>query len=103
MIRRDEHPNDTLSQISKPLSNRDAHDSVQFDQLLMIGSNLAKNAPSCPVCQMNLLNPCLSVNSASPFNVPPSNSSGQVVHDSEMSDSANFSDSKSHFTIEKVP
>ena len=37
MKRRDEHPNDTLSQISKPLSNRDANDPAQFDQLLMIG------------------------------------------------------------------
>ena len=102
MIRRDEHPNDTLSQISKPLSNRDADEPAQFDLLLMIGSNLAKNAPSCPVCQMNLLNPCLSVKSASQIIVPPSNRSGYAIHDSEMSDSANFSDSKSHFTIEKI-
>ena len=64
--RRDDHPNDTLSQVSKPLSNQDAEDPAQLNKLLTIGQNLAKEAPSCPICQMNLMHPCLILNSSRP-------------------------------------
>ena len=59
--RRESHPNDTMSQVSKSLSNADAEDRVELNRLLLISKQLARVSPNCPICQMNLLHPVINV------------------------------------------
>ena len=65
--RRESHPNDTMSQVSKSLSNADAEDRVELNRLLLISKQLARVSPNCPICQMNLLHPVINVEGANDY------------------------------------
>ena len=61
--RRENHPNDTISQDSKSLSNADIQDQNQLKNLMYPSKAIAEVVPCCPICKKNLMNPRLNTDS----------------------------------------